>query len=205
MLYSAEQYQTILDEHRNGISLAKGIIAGLVAASLAMELEPDQVLTCLKDKELLEGMLEAVDEEGDSVIDESIRRNIKAHKAILARWVKDVKDPTHRDPVSSKGRKVAEEEDIEDMRSVVESSDSEEERPMTRSGVQSLKGAAKLQGLTAVHAQALGNALVYGKVQPDDLKLKKPKDRSDPRLSDIAKFLRKMKARTWEAVFDLYR
>ena len=127
MLYSAEQYQTILDEHRNGISLAKGVIAGLVAASLAMELEPDQVLTCLKDKELLDGMLEAVDEEGDSVIDESIRRNIKAHKAILARWVKDVKDPTHRDPVSSKGRKVAEEEDTEDMRSVVESSDSEEE------------------------------------------------------------------------------
>ena len=38
MLYSAEQYQIILDEHRNGISLAKGIIAGLVAASLDMEL-----------------------------------------------------------------------------------------------------------------------------------------------------------------------
>ena len=202
MLYSAEQYQTILDEHRNGISLAKGIIAGLVAASLAMQLEPELMVTYLKDKELLEGMLEAVDDEGDSYIDGSTRRNMKAHKAVIARWTKECQEPTHRGHGTAKGRKVAEEEDAEDLCSVVDSSDSEEERPMTRSGVQSLKGAAKLQGLTTVQAQALGNALVYGKVQPDDLKLKKPKDRADPRLSDVAKSLRKMKARTWEVVSD---
>ena len=207
MLYAAEAYQAILDEHRNGVSLAKGIVAGLGAAFAALEMEPEQVMTCLQDQSMVDTLLEAEDEDGEALYTAVILRNVKLHKKMIAMWAADKKEGNSRAHAyddKDKGKGKDEEEEEEDKLLPTEvSSDSDEEPAMkTRSGVQTLKGAAKSQGLTLAQVLALGNGLYYGKVQPDDLKKKKISDRKDPRLSEVAKSLRKMKAKTWEAVYD---